>query len=157
VGGAGTITILSSGDEQIVKSGDSVPLGALRSAANEPPAIAHDATIQAFRRALDPENDPAGALGYLHGLMDHLARIPHDPASQQRTLLMIREMTATLAVWLEHQQSVPPAATDTGDQWVALLLDLRQKLRASKQFALADAVRDALTEKGITVGDAKAG
>jgi len=90
--------------------------------------------------------------------MDHLARFPHDAAAQKHTLLLIREMTAELAVWLEAQQMTPPPAAPTDDgPWIDLIVSLRSQARAAKAWALSDAVRNALAERGITVEDGPAG
>ena len=49
------------------------------------------------------------------------------------------------------------AAGSDAAPFVDLLLDLRNQLRAAKQWAIADAVRDGLTERGIAVEDGPTG
>jgi cysteinyl-tRNA synthetase len=134
----------------------STQLLAQPSAARAHDDAAHDDVLASFRRML-VDGDAAAALSYLHGLMDHLARFPHDAAAQKHTLLLIREMTAELAVWLEAQQMQPPAPPADDGPWIDLLVLLRSQARAAKAWALSDAVRNALAERGITVEDAAAG
>ncbi len=83
---------------------------------------------------------------------------PTEAAEAQQTALMIREMTASLAVWLEDN-AAPPAADPSAQiaPFVETLLALRKQLRAAKQYALADAVRDDLARMNIIVEDGPAG
>lgn len=163
VSGAGNVTVLRNDrDAQIVATGERFSIDAFAHPAahslNE--SIAHDHIGEAFAAALSGA-DPAAALSYLHGLMDHLARVPHDAAAQKHTLLLIREMTAALAVWLEGRQVSDAAATAAPAESVAPYVDqlvaLRGQLRAAKQWALADVVRNSLTERGIVIEDSAAG
>lgn len=159
VSGAGTVTVLhSDGGSFTFASGESfsTQLLAQPSALRTFDNAAHDDVLASFRRMLT-DGDAAAALSYLHGLMDHLARFPHDAAAQKHTLLLIREMTAELAVWLEAQQMQPPAPPADDGPWIDLLVSLRGQARAAKAWALSDAVRNALTERGIAVEDGAAG
>ena len=71
--------------------------------------------------------------------------------------LMIREMVAWLAVWLEYQPTAAATPAPTAQASIApcvnLLVDLRTQLRASKQWALADAVRHGLANLGVVIED----
>jgi cysteinyl-tRNA synthetase len=69
-------------------------------------------------------------------------------------------MIAMLAVWLEAQPGPQPAAVDTRETiapYVSLLAETRQKLRATKQFALADELRNALGNLGVSIEDTATG
>jgi hypothetical protein len=163
VSGAGTVTVLRSDSvAQSFASGERFPVENFShpSAHSLNESIAHDHIGATFASALDCA-DPAAALSYLHGLMDHLARVPHDAAAQRHTLLLIREMTAALAVWLEGRQvsdaATAAATVESVEPYIDQLVALRSQLRAAKQWALADVVRSALTERGIVIEDAAAG
>ena len=43
------------------------------------------------------------------------------------------------------------------DDYVKALIDVREKLRKSREFALADQIRDSLTERGVALKDSPAG
>ena len=43
------------------------------------------------------------------------------------------------------------------DDYVKTLIDVREKLRKSREFALADQIRDSLTERGVALKDSPAG
>ena len=57
----------------------------------------------------------------------------------------------------ESGGSGEPADEGISDKLIELLIDLRQKLRAEKQFQLSDEIRDTLKELGIILEDAKDG
>ena len=159
VSGAGSVTILhSDGAAFTFASGESFSTQLLThpSAPRAHESAAHDEVIDLFRTAL-AASDAAAALSYLHNLMDHLARFPHDAAAQKHTLLLIREMTAELAVWLEAQHLQPAAPPADDGPWIDLIVSLRSQARAAKAWALSDAVRNALAERGITVEDGAVG
>ena len=70
----------------------------------------------------------------------------------------LRELTAILGIF----RAPPPAAGGGEHQAVVerlmeLLLELRATARKNKDFAVADRIRDGLTEAGITVEDSKEG
>ncbi len=161
VTGAGGVTIQSSdGDAYTFASGESFPCALLvrPNARWASDSGAHDDIGATFSTALDGA-DPAAALSYLHGLMDHLARVPHDDAARKHTLLLIREMTATLAVWLEGRQlgASTAAPKESAEPYIDQLVALRGQLRTAKQWALSDTVRNALAERGVVIEDSAAG
>ena len=43
------------------------------------------------------------------------------------------------------------------DDYVKALIDVREKLRKSREFALADQIRDSLTERGVALKDSPTG
>jgi hypothetical protein len=159
VSGAGGVTVLhADGASYTFASGESFSTDLLTHAATAVAndSTAHDDVIAAFRTVL-ADRDAATALSHLHGLMDHLARFPHDAAAQKHTLLLIREMTAELAVWLEAQQMQPPAPPADDGPWIDLIVSLRGQARTAKAWAISDAVRNALTERGIVIEDGASG
>lgn len=161
VTGAGGVTIQpGDGDAYTFASGESFPCSLLvrPNARWASESAAHNHIGATFSSALDG-GDPAAALSYLHGLMDHLARVPHDDAARKHSLLLIREMTATLAVWLEGRQLSASAAApvESAGPYIDQLVVLRGQLRAAKQWALADVVRNSLAERGVVIEDGAAG
>ena len=156
--GAGNVTIIRADGERVFAPGDVIPFELLAQpgATLEHTHFAGEKSYAAFRRALDDERNAAQALGQLQGLMAQPA--PTEAAEAQQTALMIREMTASLAVWLEDN-AAPPAADPSAQiaPFVETLLALRKQLRAAKQYALADAVRDDLARMNIIVEDGPAG
>ncbi len=157
--GAGQVTLLRSDRAYTFGNGESFGFELLRQP-NMPDThghFAHEETYDAFRHALDDDANPASALGYLHGLMSLQAQAGTLSPSPAQLDLMIREMVAWLAVWLEYQPTAAatpaPTAQASMAPFVNLLVDLRTQLRAAKQWALADAVRHGLANLGVVIED----
>lgn len=160
--GAGSATVVRADGERSFASGERFPFEWLHQPgrAHEHGAFEHEATYTAFRAALDEAADPAHALGLLHGLMEQTRRDRAAGASASGlTELMIREMTASLAVWLERRGGQAPQADPRAvvAPFVDALIGARQGLRAAKQWAAADQLRDALVRLGVTLEDAPQG
>ncbi|HOQ99854.1 MAG TPA: cysteine--tRNA ligase [Anaerolineae bacterium] len=110
-----------------------------------------------FLAAMDDDFNASGAVGVLFDLVratNGLLAAPEAPA--QETLEAIDRTYRTLGG--EILGVVPDSFPEQGagalaDELVALLLSTRQDLRAAKQFALADAIRDRLTALGIVLED----
>jgi cysteinyl-tRNA synthetase len=66
--------------------------------------------------------------------------------------LMVREMLALLAVWLEDVGTRSATAS-----LIDGIVDLRQEMRQSKQWAITDQLRDLLAMQGIQVEDSRSG
>jgi hypothetical protein len=157
VSGAGGVTLISTAGTQRIEPGEHFSLDLLAPNGRVPLPNAHSAIYGQFRDALANDRNPADALALLHGLMDHMTRVPHSAEAQSVTLLMIREMSAELAVWLEADQSAPVPVATGDDEWIEAWIQMRADLRAAKQWALADKARDTLTAQGIVVEDSPAG
>jgi cysteinyl-tRNA synthetase len=117
------------------------------------------ATAQAragFTESMDDDFNTAGALGYLFELVTAINRardagVGGEPfAAAQATLL---ELTGVLGLQLETSQPQDAEAAP----FIDLLLELRTKLRTAKQYALADEVRNRLTDLGVVVEDTREG
>lgn len=161
--GAGSVTVLRADGERTFTAGQRFPFEWLHQPghAHEHGAFEHEATYTAFRAALDEDADPAHALGLLHGLMEQTRRdraAGASAAESGQVELMIREMTASLAEWLERREQAPRSDPDvTVAPFVEALIDVRRNLRAAKQWAAADQLRDALTRLGIALEDTPQG
>lgn len=88
-------------------------------------------------------------------LEDPKARKPEDLASLERGVETLRELGGILGLFIK-----PPAKTGGGDEKLLddamkLLISLRAEARASKNFALGDAIRNGLTAIGVTLEDRK--
>ena len=72
-------------------------------------------------------------------------------ASFEAAQAKLRELTGVLGLTLE----LPATAVADGgaEPFIAILVDLRTQLRAAKQWALADQVRNQLAEHGVTLED----
>jgi cysteinyl-tRNA synthetase len=109
-----------------------------------------------FVESMDDDFNTAGALGYLFELVTAINRaraagVGGEPfAAAQATLL---ELTGVLGLQLATAQ--PPGAEAA--PFIDLLLELRAKLRVAKQYALADEVRNRLTDLGVVVEDTREG
>jgi len=109
-----------------------------------------------FGESMDDDFNTAGALGYLFELVTAINRardagVGGEPfAAAQATLL---ELTGVLGLQLETAQ---PQGAEAAP-FIELLLELRAKLRVVKQYALADEVRNRLTDLGVVVEDTREG
>jgi hypothetical protein len=163
VHGAGGVTVIDSAETRVFQNGQTFPLQILtgQRAPDAPHMATHRPLGASFWQALQVDQDPATALSALHILMDHLARNAHDPQAEAQSTLMIREMMAHLAVWLESRASNPGAAGANGHDpaapWIDLLVALRAELRAAKQYALGDELRKRVAQLGVQIEDGPTG
>ena len=128
--------------------------------AGEAAAALQEATARAragFDEAMDDDFNTAGALGHLFDLVTAINRARDAGvggagfASAQALLL---ELTGVFGLQL---QAAPAEQGAQAAPFIDLLLELRTKLRGIKQYALADDVRNRLTELGVTVEDTRDG
>ena len=107
-----------------------------------------------FVEAMDDDFSTPRALAAIFDLSREINRAAEqskDVSAAQQTL---RELVDILGIDIEHQ-----AEQSGGDiaPFVELLVDIRAELRAARQFALADKIRDELTERGVTLEDSSSG
>lgn len=105
----------------------------------------------AFIEAMDDDFNTPRALAAIFDLARGINRAREDGggiAAAQKTL---RELVGALGIDLDA-----PAADASGDiaPFVDLLVRIRSDLRAARQYALADKIRDDLSELGVTLEDA---
>jgi cysteinyl-tRNA synthetase len=119
-------------------------------------AEAAERTRAGFVEVMDDDFNTAGALGYLYELVTAINRardagVGGAPfAAAQDTLL---ELTGVLGL----QLAAASPQTAQAAPFIDLLLELRAKLRTAKQYALADEVRQRLTDLGVVVEDTREG
>ena len=106
-----------------------------------------------FTEAMDDDLNTPRALAALFDLARAINRAHdegHDAGEAQATL---RELAGVLGFTLHE----PPHRDENAAPFVDLLVDLRSELRAAKQYALADRVRDGLVELGVELHDGPEG
>jgi cysteinyl-tRNA synthetase len=115
-----------------------------------------EATRKGFAESMDDDFNTAGALGHLFDLVRVINHARDNSATAEELAEaqdLLRELTAVFGLRIDpgagRQAEVGP--------FVDLLLDVRQRLRDEKLWALSDQIRDQLNELGITLEDSKEG
>ena len=117
------------------------------------------AAKEGFIAAMDDDFNAAAALGRLFDLVRAInqARDSGATAAQlQPAQETLRELAAVLGLDLTKQ---PPQKQGNAEAapFIDLLIEIRSDLRAAKQWALADKIRDRLTEMGVLLEDTPGG
>jgi cysteinyl-tRNA synthetase len=109
-----------------------------------------------FYTAMDDDFDSPAAVAALFDFARVINRAKAEGADE--------DSVATAQNWLRHFSGVlglelelPAESAGDAAPFIDLLLSLRQDLRAAKQWALADKIRDQLLELGITIEDQASG
>ena len=107
-----------------------------------------------FIEAMDDDLNTPRALAAIFDLSREINRASErgsDVSDAQRAL---RQMVGVLGIDLDEADS-----TESGDiaPFVDLLVEIRAELRAARQFALADKIRDGLAERGVNLEDSGSG
>jgi cysteinyl-tRNA synthetase len=115
-----------------------------------------EATRKGFAESMDDDFNTAGALGHLFDLVRVINHARDNSATAEELAEaqdLLRELTAVFGLRIDpgagRQAEVGP--------FVDLLLDVRQRLRDEKLWALSDQIRDQLNELGIILEDSKEG
>jgi len=114
---------------------------------------------QRFDAAMDDDFNTPAALGALFDLASEInrrrtaARQGDAAAAAELPALQatLRELAGVLGLDLAGGES--GATEAAAEPFVDLLLEVRRELRAAKQWALADRIRDGLRERGVVVED----
>ena len=115
-----------------------------------------ETTRQGFVDAMDDDFNSAGAMGYLFELVRVInqardAGVGQGPITNAQDLL--RELLGVLGLQVEKKADETAQAAP----FIDLLIQVRRELRQQKLWALADTVRNRLTELGIVLEDSKEG
>jgi len=115
--------------------------------------VSIDGIRERFVAAMDDDLNTPQALAALFELARDINRGRDQGRDISAAQAMLRELTSvfglTLAAPVGHSQEAAP--------FIDLLVTLRTELRAAKQWALADRVRDGLAELGVEVKDGAEG
>ena len=132
----------------------------IRNAANSDGRHANGKTLDAseyrrtFVEAMDDDFNTPRALAAIFDLSREINRSSEQGVSVSGAQKTLRELVDVLGIDLQEPDS--PASGDIAP-FVDLLVDIRTELRAAKQFALADKIRDELAERGVTLEDSSGG
>ena len=111
---------------------------------------------QAFRESMDDDFNTSAALAAIFELVRHLNQARSDGAKEAQLLpamQVFNELTGVLGLQLEEQSGSGTAA----DPFIDLLVSLRRDLRAEKNWALSDKLRNELKALGVILEDSKDG
>lgn len=115
-------------------------------------------TVRAeFEREMDADLNTAGALGVIFELVRRANAFKQELADNDLPLLrraaeLIRELGKPLGLFQEEPKLRAQLA-GLQEELVALLIEVRDELRAQREFALADRIRARLNELGIELRD----
>jgi cysteinyl-tRNA synthetase len=118
-----------------------------------------------FLDAMDDDFNTGGALGALFEIAHALNRFAHEPglepgraradrlAEYKAGMVVLRELSCILGLFLRPAAAQAPPGDALTEDLLGLLVELRNRLRKEKNFAMADEVRNRLAELGVTVED----
>jgi len=113
-------------------------------------------TQSGFDEAMDDDFNTAGALAALYELVRVINQARADGATDaelQPSQALLRKLSGVLGLRLQEKKVDSQGAAP----FIELLIDLRRELRAQKQYALADQVRQKLSATGVILEDSKEG
>ncbi len=149
--GAGQVTVRYAGHEKYFPSGSTFAFAQLRAANLGPAAPAAEPSALI---APTPTPELLTTTRYLEQIARAMVESGGEPDTQRELIDHAHETMHELAQGWRESDSLPG---QDATALIDLLVSTRTRLREAKQFALADQVRDALTEMGIVLEDAAAG
>ncbi|HLN29420.1 MAG TPA: cysteine--tRNA ligase [Gemmataceae bacterium] len=120
---------------------------------------------ETFLVYMDDDFNTGGAVGVLYDLLTTLNRFADsqelekasaNPAALQdfrRGALVLKELSQTLGIFSEPVAAGPASSDELTAGLMQLLIDMRAEARMSKNFALADQIRQRLSKLNITLED----
>ncbi len=120
---------------------------------------------QQFLDAMDDDINTGGAIGELFEVVHTLNRFANQltpdaaPESSRQFaeyragMVVLKELSQILGLFGRPETALKPSGDALTGPLVGLLIDLRARLRKDKNFALADEIRNRLSEIGITLED----
>lgn len=109
-----------------------------------------------FKEKMDDDFNTSGALAALYELVKAINQARAEGAKDEQIAsaqAVFTELTGVLGLRLEEQKS----AGGDADAFIDLLVSLRRDLRAEKNWAMSDKLRDGLKELGVILEDSKDG
>lgn len=132
-----------------------------------------DGLVRAFDDALEDDLNTAAALGHVFGIIRLVNRLLEDKTlrKSEGTRALLQRLDSVIAVWsgvlgvfgrvpgdfLAELRNCRIARKGIDTSRISALLTERKDVRAAKDFARADAIRDELAGLGIEVRDTPAG
>ena len=117
------------------------------------PAVDPAPFKERFLAAMDDDLNSAGALGVLFDLAREINRARDEGRRAGEAQAMLRELADVLGLTLAEPQADSAAA----GPFIELLVELRNDLRAAKQYELSDKLRERLAEAGVVLEDSAEG
>jgi cysteinyl-tRNA synthetase len=123
----------------------------------------------AFLENMDDDFNTGGAIGDLYELLTTLNRFADNRQLEaqkadaetlrdfRRGVLVLRELSQVLGIFIRPVAAAASANDQIVGGLMQLLLDLRAEARKAKNFAVADQIRQRLTQLGITLEDRPGG
>lgn len=122
-----------------------------------------------FLEAMDDDFNTGGAVGDLFELVRRLNKFVDDEnlegkgtdaakvALLRRGVQTLRELAAVLGLFRQPVPSSSPADDELVGKLLGLLVNLRTEARKTKNFAMADTIRNSLAEMGVVLEDRPGG
>ena len=133
-------------------SASGAPSGSIEALKNQVQAAKDE-----FIAAMDDDFNSAAALAALFELV-RVMNATRDAGATGAELAearaTLKELTSVLGLTLEEAE---PKEAQGADPFIQLLIDLRLRLRAEKNWELSDLVRDRLKENGVVLEDSRDG
>jgi cysteinyl-tRNA synthetase len=122
-----------------------------------------------FLDCMSDDFNTGGAIGAMYELLTALNRFADAKqlegagrteaavAEFERGVLVLRELSQILGLFHQPPESASGASEELVNQLMQLLIDLRTELRKTKNYAMADQIRQRLGQLGITLEDRPGG
>jgi cysteinyl-tRNA synthetase len=111
---------------------------------------------ETFQEAMDDDFNTSAALAGLFDLVREINQA-RDEGADDQTLAegqrMLKELTGVLGLELEKEE----IRSGDAEPFIDLLVEVRDKLRESKQWELSDKIRDDLEDQGVILEDSPQG
>ncbi|MBF8286804.1 MAG: cysS [Dehalococcoidia bacterium] len=149
------ITYSEESLEASKRAAERLRLAAAASGGEGEPAADPAPFKERFLAAMDDDLNSAGALGVLFDLAREVNRARDEGRRTEEAQSVLRELAGVLGLALTVAQPGGDAAA--AGPFIELLIELRNDLRAAKQFELSDKLRERLAEMGVVLEDSGEG
>ncbi len=146
------LTYSEEGLEAGKRAAERLRLAAALPGGNGQPPVDPAPYRQRFTEAMDDDLNTAGALAALFDLAREINRARDEGRDTAAAQAALRELAAVLGLTLRERP-----ADQQASPFIDLLVELRNELRAKKEFALADSIRARLGQLGIILEDGPQG